>query len=72
MKKDQIQSRNRKLGMKSKKLAAMSLNNNIEEYKQQQNTENGILEPKCEQSESEFSNNNVSVLFYVFKILILF
>uniref|UniRef100_A0A915P0F3 GATA-type domain-containing protein n=1 Tax=Meloidogyne floridensis TaxID=298350 RepID=A0A915P0F3_9BILA len=59
MKKDQIQSRNRKLGMKSKKLAAMSLNNNIEEYKQQQKTENGILEPKCEQSESEFSNNNL-------------
>nr|CAD2196839.1 unnamed protein product [Meloidogyne enterolobii] len=58
MKKDQIQSRNRKLGSKSKKLAAMSLNN-IEEYKQQQVTENGILEPKCEQSESEFSNNNL-------------
>lgn len=64
MKKDQIQQRNRKLGMKSKKLAAMSLNNNIEEYKQQK-TENGILlnETKIEQSESEFSNNNVSVLF---------
>uniref|UniRef100_A0A1I8B7U4 GATA-type domain-containing protein n=1 Tax=Meloidogyne hapla TaxID=6305 RepID=A0A1I8B7U4_MELHA len=65
MKKDQIQQRNRKLGIKSKKLLAMSSNNNNTiDYKQQktENTNLIINETKCEQSESEFSNiNNVSL-----------